>query len=156
MKASDFAVLIPEYCEVLDAMYFTTLLGSTTLESLPAEVPGADPVLAFSLQFVGDISGRFGLRLEPAVARSLTANFLGEQDTDVSAVEVSEVAGELANMLCGSVMSRVEGEHSFALSHPEPGVVTFSGVEDLLISLLETDCGTITVWVSIEELPCLA
>jgi CheY-specific phosphatase CheX len=153
MHASEFAGLIPECCsEVLDAMYFTTLLGSTSLEALPAEAPGADPVLAFSLQFVGDISGRFGLQLDPAVARNLTANFLGEMDTDVSSDEVSEVAGELANMLCGSVMSRVEGEHSFALSHPEPGVSTFSGDDDVLISLLETDSGTITVWVSIEEI----
>jgi CheY-specific phosphatase CheX len=157
MQASDFAGLIPECSsEVLESMYFTSVLGSLSLDSLPEDVEEPDAYLAFNLQFAGDISGRFGLRLAAAVARNLTANFLGEQDSDLSSEEVSEVIGELANMLCGSVMSRVEGEHSFALTHPEPGMPSAPGMGDVLTSTLDTDSGTIAVWVSIEECTCPA
>jgi hypothetical protein len=157
MRASDLAGLVPECCsEVLDAMYFTTLLGSVPLDSLPACLPDADVAPAFSLRFGGDISGRFGLHLEQATARTLAANFLGEADADVSSTEVSEVVGELANMLCGSLMSRVEGEHSFALSHPEAGLPAPPDDGDLLVSMLETDSGVITIWILIERSPCLS
>jgi CheY-specific phosphatase CheX len=155
MRASDLAGLIPECCsEVLDAMYFTTLLGSVPLDTVPECLPDADATHAFSLSFVGDISGRFGLHLEQPTARTLAANFLGEADAGVSSAEVSEVVGELANMLCGSLMSRVEGEHSFALSHPESGLLARSDDCDLIVSLLETDSGIITIWILIERSPC--
>jgi len=137
MRASDLAGMIPECCsEVLDAMYFTTLLGSVPLDAVPDCRPDAD-AHAFSLCFVGDISGRFGLHLEQATARTLAANFLGEAEADVSSTQV-------------------EGEHSFALSHPEAGLLAPCDDGDLLVSLLETDIGIITLWILIERSPSLS
>jgi CheY-specific phosphatase CheX len=155
MKASEFAILIPECCaEVLDAMYFTTVLSSTLLEKVPQAMPDTDADMAFGLSFTGDISGNFGIQMQPATARALAANFLGEDDPNTSSTAVSEVVGELANMLCGSVMSRVEGERKFALSHPEVVILAPSDVDDILVSMLETDSGAITVWVSVEGSQC--
>jgi len=56
-------------------------------------------------------------------------------------------------MLCGSVMSRVEGDNKFVLSHPEPAS-PFLSADDLLVSALETDSGVIAVWVAVEGDPC--
>jgi len=156
MKASEFAGLISECCsEVLDAMYFTTVLDSQLKESMPEAEPDEADSLSFDLQFVGHISGHFGLHLAQATARNLAANFLGEEETDISSAEAGEVAGELSNMLCGSVMSRVEGDDKFVLSHPEPcNFVVRAGVDDVLISRLDTDNGAITVWVVIDGEPC--
>jgi len=159
MKASDFARLVPECCsEVLDAMYFTTVNGQVPLDwvdensPVPAEPP---QTLAYSLHFAGDISGNFGLSIEQTAAQSLAANFLGEEVEDISSKEVHEVVGELTNMFCGSVMSRVEGENKFVLSHPEEIVtVPNAGVGDIHISKLDTDSGVITVWVAVEGTPC--
>ena len=151
MRVLEIASIIPECCaEVLETMYFTTVLGSESLDTLPGNLPGSDRALEFSLDFVGDISGRFGVHLEPATARSLAANFLGEPEAAISQTEVDEVTCELANMLCGSVMSRVEGEHSFSLSHPEAGIATPTSAGDILVSILDTDNGIISVWVLIE------
>jgi hypothetical protein len=157
MKASEFAGLIPECCtEVLDAMYFTTVVDSRLEESMPEAMPDETDFLSFHLRFVGHISGRFGLHMARGLARNLAANFLGEEESDISSAESEEVAGELTNMLCGSVMSRVEGEDKFILSHPEPGSLELrDGVDDVLISRLDTDSGVLTVWVVVEGEPCL-
>jgi CheY-specific phosphatase CheX len=153
MKACEFAGLLPVCCsEVLDAMYFTTVLDTGLAEAWAEESPGTDECIAFHLRFAGDVSGRFGIRLALSTARKLAANFLGEEESSISSVEVGEVAGELANMLCGSVMSCVEGEHTFALTHPEaaalpPGL----GAGGEFLCTLATDSGDITVWIAIDE-----
>jgi CheY-specific phosphatase CheX len=151
MKACEFSSLIRECSsEVLDTMYFTTVLSSTPLESTES---GADQLLSYNLQFVGDVSGRFGLHLNRNTARTLAANFLGETESDLSYSDIAEVVGELSNILCGSVMSRVEGEHPFVLSHPLAGSQTLTGADDFLTCVLDTDSGSITIWVLVEGNP---
>jgi CheY-specific phosphatase CheX len=153
MKASDFAGIVPDCCtEVLDAMYFTTVLEATPEETISPPSPGD---FAFMLQFRGEVSGSFGLQLSGSTACSLAANFLGEDEGELPVNEVAEVVGELANMLCGSVMSRVETARKFVLSHPEPGALPANlATADLLVSRLDTDSGVITAWVVVEEAVC--
>jgi CheY-specific phosphatase CheX len=160
MTASDFTGLVPECCsEVLDAMYFTTVNGTelqgAATEPEDVEPPEAEKPLAYSLNFAGDISGRFGLSLKQETAHALAANFLGEEVEDISSKEIHEVVGELTNMFCGSVMSRVEGENKFVLSHPEAvSVQPYTASDDVLVSKLDTDGGVITVWVVVEGKQC--
>jgi CheY-specific phosphatase CheX len=154
MNASELAPHVSECCsEILDAMYFTEVQGAELRGPAPDDEAGAGPSLTYSLHFAGDISGRFGLRMGLETARNLAANFLGEDGTDLSLTEISEVTGELANMFCGSVMSRVEGEHKFVLSHPEPDAPGSIAAGDRLVSTLATDSGAVTVWVAIEGGP---
>jgi CheY-specific phosphatase CheX len=150
MKACEFAGLVPEcFSEVLDAMYFTTVLDSQEMEA--ADSQGGDTLVAFSLRFAGEVSGNFGILLELSTARKLAANFLGEEERSISSMEAGEVAGELANMLCGSVMSRVEGEHKFVLSHPEAVALSpVLGTGDELVCRFATDSGDVTVWIALE------
>jgi CheY-specific phosphatase CheX len=153
MKACEFAGLVPECCsEVLDAMYFTTVLDTGLEEAGAGDSAGADQLIAFNLHFAGDVFGQFGILMEPSTARKLAANFLGEDESSISSVEAGEVAGELANMLCGSVMSRVEGEHKFVLSHPEAAALPPApGTGRDFVCRLATDSGDITVWIVLEE-----
>ncbi|HVX67697.1 MAG TPA: chemotaxis protein CheX, partial [Bryobacteraceae bacterium] len=47
-------------------------------------------------------------------------NFLGAEDeSGIQEEQVGEVLCELANMICGSVLSRLAGDLAFDLSHPE-------------------------------------
>jgi CheY-specific phosphatase CheX len=151
MKACEFAGLIRECSsEVLDTMYFSTVLSSAPLETTTSDT---EDLLSYSLQFVGEVSGRFGVHLDWKTARTLAANFLGENDSDISCSDITEVVGELANILCGSVMSRVEGAYSFTLSHPLADSHPLSHVDNFLCCVLDTDSGRITVWVHVEENP---
>jgi CheY-specific phosphatase CheX len=160
MKASDFTRLVPDCCsDVLEAMYFTSVLG-VSHEAMPAPAePADDPQpaadYAFGVNFQGDVSGRFGLWLGAPAARCLASNFLGEDDGSLSAEEVGEVVGELANMFCGSVASRIEGERKFVLSHPQPvTALPDAGTGDVLFSTFDTDGGLITTWIVVEGTTC--
>jgi CheY-specific phosphatase CheX len=150
MHPSDFSPLIESCCaDVLDSMYFTSVVD--VRHELDAQV--APPAgLAFSLHFEGDVHGIFGLSLDTAAARTLAANFLGEEETTLTPEEIAEVIGELANMLCGSVVSRLEGTSKFVLTHPEPFAHAGAPPDGspMLVSTLNTDIGPVQVWVALD------
>jgi CheY-specific phosphatase CheX len=102
--------------EVLEKMFFAQTIGECSNASPTADQP-ADEV-AVSLTFQGKPSGLFLLRLTTAAARQIAADFLGLDEAEVSDRQTSEVIRELANMICGSVLSRVESAATFQLGAP--------------------------------------
>ena len=52
-------------------------------------------------------------------ARTIGSGFLGKEEAEISDEQTGEVVCELANMFCGSVLSRLEDKTTFHLSHPE-------------------------------------
>ncbi|RXH58629.1 chemotaxis protein CheX [Granulicella sibirica] len=156
MKASDLAGLMPVCCsDVLHSMCFTSLLNTSTLDAHQAGVPPPREDYGFGLRFKGVVSGRFGMHLGMGTARTLTANFLAKEVQQLAAGDVDEIVCELANMLCGSVVSQVDGEHGYVLTPPEPiGTLPDFDEEDVLISRFDTDSGTITTWFVVEGEPC--
>jgi CheY-specific phosphatase CheX len=153
MTASDLFPMLGDCCtEVLEGMFFATVLKVVPVPANAAREPGFAcnlivDGLASSLDFSGDVSGQFGVALTGRNASCLAANFLGEEDT-LTSNDISSVVGELANMLCGSVVSRIKAQSTFTLSHPEP-----LQTRDLLISAdaltteVHTDDGAMMVWI---------
>ena len=107
--------LVNSVDEVLGKMFFAETMG---------EVPGAEPAedradeIAAGLTFEGEPSGSLLLRLTTAAARQIAADFLGIDETEISENQISEVVRELTNMICGSVLSRVESAATFNLGAP--------------------------------------
>jgi CheY-specific phosphatase CheX len=156
MRASEFAELMEVSCSnVLEVMYFASINEVRHNTSFCA-LDSAGEEVAFSLSFAGDVLGSFGVRLRLNFARELAASFLGEDEADLGSDEVAEVVGELANMLCGSVVSRMKADSHFVLTHPEPFTKAPDDVEDLLVTYLITDSGVITTWVIVEGATCQA
>jgi len=100
--------------EVLETMFFTTLLedGEPVADS-------AGQWISAQLSFHGNPPGHFGIRIPLATGRRLAANFLGLEEQTLTGQQINEVTSELANMLSGSVLSRLEKGSSFVLSQPE-------------------------------------
>ena len=148
MQASDFIPLVSVCCaEVLESMYFTTVLEAF---SHPGQNQAPKPdEIAFCLRFQGEVHGSFGISIDAAMARTLAANFLGEEEETLTDLEVAEVVGELTNMLCGSIVSRVEGTSKFALTHPEPFIHEAAEL-DILTTDFETDSGIVHTWIAID------
>jgi CheY-specific phosphatase CheX len=100
--------------EVLEKMFFVEAIEEPSLE---AGSPDAE--IAVRLTFEGSPSGALTLRVTSAAARRFAADFLGEDEALLSPAQVGEVSCELANMICGSVLSRVESAATFRLASPQ-------------------------------------
>jgi CheY-specific phosphatase CheX len=107
--------LQPAFVEVLETMFFTSVLDTCASRGVPAGMPSVSSRLTFR----GDPSGVFEIGITHDAARSLAASFLGEEEQDLSEGRAGDVVCELANMLCGSVLSRIGSDFTFDLSHPE-------------------------------------
>ena len=99
--------------EVLEKMFFIS-----AFEEPPGEPQPSGPDVAVQLTFEGDPPGSLTLYTSRAVGRSIAADFLGEDLTALPEEQVDEVLCELANMICGAVLSRVESRTLFRLGTP--------------------------------------
>ncbi len=97
---------------VLETMFFSSPLG-------PAEVESSASVMQARLAFHGRPSGTLSVCLSEPSARLLAAGFLGEDVESLTDSQPGEVVCELANMLCGALVSKLESNKSFELTSPE-------------------------------------
>ena len=98
--------------EVLETMFFVQGEGPV--------VPGrpAEELIAAQVEFEGTPPGTLCLRISRRAAHAMAADFLGEDLGELPPARTLEVISELANMICGSVLSRVESQTTFRLSTP--------------------------------------
>jgi CheY-specific phosphatase CheX len=139
MQVCDLNRLFAESAsDVLETMFFTCVLGDT-------EFKPDDPISA-RLDFKGDPSGSFGLSLSHVTAREIAAGFLALEDSELSQGQVSEVICELTNMLCGTLLSRLESESCFELQHPYLAAVP---EEQGYSHNFELESGSLSVWLTL-------
>jgi CheY-specific phosphatase CheX len=105
--------------KTLETMFFMAPDGISAVAERPA-----GPLIAASLLFNGTPPGRFGIVISTPVARTLAASFLGfEEEGKLPLPQVGGVIGELANMICGAVLSELESNCNFDLTTPAPVMV---------------------------------
>ena len=136
--------------EVLETMFFA---GITNEDSQPA----GDALISAELIFHGTPSGRFGIQIAHSTAHAIAASFLGLDETEVGEEQIAEVVCELTNMICGSVLSRVEAGARFELMHPEidPQNRNWREVKNAFGSAFGLEEGTVTLWMTFENEPAL-
>lgn len=137
--------------EVLETMFFTGVYGFA-----PAGASPAEPHVAARLSFQGTPSGALMLWVSEPAARTLAANFLAAEENDpLPPSQLGCVVCELANMICGSMLSRVKAEEHFRLSSPEllpQGAPYPSGQPNQSLSLGEdVGEGVIHLWLALEH-----
>ncbi len=114
------ATLADAATDVLETMFFTAMTEATDEAPVPDE-----SWISASLTFHGKPSGGFGVSVPAATGRKIAANFLGTDEDMATEAQIEQVVCELTNMLCGSVLSRIEKDTLFDLSSPrlrgEPG-----------------------------------
>jgi len=101
--------------EVLETMFFSTVLAEPeeSASSLPE-----DSVTA-QVRFRGNPCGEFTVGLALPAAQSAAENFLGLEFGAITHEQVCGVVREMANMICGSVLTRIESDTLFELLAPE-------------------------------------
>ncbi len=140
-EAREGEILCAAARNVLETMFFTSIMGE---RQEPLENPGLEALVSFE----GDPSGAFGLKLTTNAARAVAANFLGvEDEAELTESQIGDVACELANMICGAMLSQVESGSTFHISHPrlvDAGSAGAGAVE----RFFDLDNGALGLWVS--------
>jgi len=140
-------VLSDTAIEVLESMFFTSVAG----EAAPGE-SSQGPWISARMSFQGKPAGRFGIRTELETGRKIAASFLGIEEEALTEAQTGDVVCELANMLCGSVLSRLEEDSGFELAHPEVDPPEAGCPEcPTARCALELEEGRLAVWLELEK-----
>jgi CheY-specific phosphatase CheX len=99
--------------EVLESMCFVSLVE----EDAPA-ITSETPWVARKLDFRGPFAGSFGLRAPLEMATIFAGNLLGQDLEELSQHEIGDSVGEIANMICGSFLCKLETKQPFDLTTP--------------------------------------
>lgn len=110
MKQAFAGHLVPSAEQVLETMFFTGVVSSGE----PC-VPGCPEMITRSVAFEGPPDGQLCVGVMPQTAAALASSFLGLDPENVTLPDCEQIAEELANMICGSVLSRCAPASSFQL-----------------------------------------
>ena len=112
--AEQFAASLPKSLEdVLSTMFFADISG----EAADSFDPDA-PFFCAVVNFHGSINGQLGMAVPMDVAVNLAGDFYGgDEALEDRAVEYAVC--ELANMVCGSTLSRIAPHSHVTLTHPQ-------------------------------------
>ena len=80
-----------------------------------------------TIDFQGDYSGEITLFLPTPLARSMTANFLGFREEEVTESQALDMAGEITNMISGNLFSLQNKKEGSKLSMPKTEIVSTLG-----------------------------
>jgi CheY-specific phosphatase CheX len=135
---------------VLETMFFSEAVPRSC-DHAELNAPGAqEEWISARVLFDGAPRGELRVMLSHELARFIAANFLGADPEEVSGDADGQVACELANMICGAVLSRLHPDAGVALSPPEllPGDFEISaGVHQCF----DTPDGTLAVTMRVAE-----
>jgi len=111
MRKSITENLSPCCEEVLETMFFTGILSA---EAQTACRAGGG--LCASVRFEGPPDGELRVWIPLQTGSALASSFLGLAPGEVTSADCEQVAGELANMFCGSLLSRSAPTSEFHLT----------------------------------------
>ena len=129
--------------EAFEDMFFTIVLGGPSAGApLEADAAGAQ------VEFTGEENGRLAIKLSQNAAVEAAANFLGEQPGDVSSDQIDAVVRELANIVCGSALSRWRGDALFHLTPPVRIALDLPPARNAQELRFELEQGSLAVWIA--------
>jgi len=143
------AALASAVGDVLESMFFLDTLGEA------GEPPAGADTVKVHLSFEGDPPGCFEMRLARRAANAIAADFLGEDAGSLTPRQSTDVTLELANMICGAVLSRIESSATFRLGAPRV-VADIVADEETTRYTVETGSGTLTAAIRMETRTCTA
>lgn len=100
--------------EVLETMFFCGL----SEDAGQAEAGNKEPDVAAIVRFHGAEEGALEIRLSEAMAMRCASDFFGEEESETRESDSLDVVREMANMVCGNLLSRLERNSIFCLDEP--------------------------------------
>jgi len=98
--------------ETMEAMFFDAA------EPISDSWSGGEDLVTVCLWFHDAVDGEFMLATPLATAVTLAASFMGVDTAEVERRDAEQIVCELANIICGSALSRLEPSSELRLSPP--------------------------------------
>jgi CheY-specific phosphatase CheX len=133
--------------EALETMCFFGVMGPT------GQLTDGPEHISARMTFKGDAEGVFHSTLDTPAAWAIAANFLGEDESEISREQVDTVVCELANMICGSVLSSYKRDGHFELSTPEITQMEDSQPDEVVRRVFELETGCIGLAIDFRPKP---
>ena len=105
--------------DVLETMFFLPLDVYDTASPEELRIFETEGIMACKLTFSGPFSGRFVFWAPNESALSLTANFLGMDQSGISKDQITETVKEIINMIAGNTFSIFNPQVVFNLDIPQ-------------------------------------
>ena len=115
--------------DVLETMFFLPLDFSEASSAQEIWGNEKDQIVAATLKFGGPFSGYCGFYIHNKLAMSITADFMGIDEENISKEHVNETVKEILNMIVGNVFSSLDPQEVFNLAVPELIVFDGNGVD---------------------------
>jgi CheY-specific phosphatase CheX len=120
MKNKDMTMAMKNsISDVLETMFFLSLDFSNHLDLLGLWDTGKDPMIAAKLSFSGPLSGYAVFCIPKKSALSITADFMGKDEQEISDDQIDGTVKEIINMIIGNTFSLYDPEAVFDLGVPE-------------------------------------
>jgi len=120
MKNKDMTMAMKNsISDVLETMFFLSLDFSNDLYLLELWDTGKDPIIAAKLSFSGPLSGYAVFCIPKKSALSITADFMGKDEQEISDDQIDGTVKEIINMIIGNTFSLYDPEAVFDLGVPE-------------------------------------
>jgi len=120
--------------EVFETMFFTLLEPVDGIPSREEWASEKDFVEA-DISYTGSNSGELQFFFPQPLARSIAANFLGEQVDELSDGQIVDTVRESVNMAVGSMLGRIDPNGECSLSIPQARVVADFSPESIVAEL---------------------
>jgi CheY-specific phosphatase CheX len=105
--------------DVLETMFFLSLDFSNDIDLLELWNTGKDPIIAAKLSFSGPLSGYAVFCIPKKSALSITADFMGKDEQEISDDQINGTVKEIINMTIGNTFSMYNPDVVFNLGVPE-------------------------------------
>jgi CheY-specific phosphatase CheX len=106
--------------EVLETMFFLSLdFFHNDADIRELWTTGKDQILAAKLSFSGPLSGYAIFCIPKKSASSVTADFMGKDEEEISDDQINGTVKEIINMVIGNTFSRYDPDVVFDLGVPE-------------------------------------
>lgn len=114
MPGLDYEVLLEAaVAEVLESMCFLSVNPDISSEEESRTI-----WVNRRVDFRGPTQGSFGVAVKLPTAILIAGNFLGQEPEELTELQACEVVGEIANMVCGTLLAQVDPQAPFHLATP--------------------------------------
>jgi CheY-specific phosphatase CheX len=135
MKNKDMTMAMKNsISDVLETMFFLSLDFSNNIDLLGLWDTGKNPIIAAKLSFSGPLSGYAVFCIPKKSALSITADFMGKDEQEISDDQIDGTVKEIINMIIGNTFSLYDPEAVFDLGVPE-----LVGFNDFLRDLSDSE-----------------